>query len=155
MRVLLIGERANSALDPTLDCLSVKGWAAKAQFMGAFSDRRSRTKLVSIGVDVSECASMNLLLPAPAGAEWDARRAADVAVLVASRLDRYALTLLAGLKVARAFGVDGRLADLAGRRVEVGGGDALVIPHPSGLNHWWNDPKNVEELRRCLRRFAS
>jgi hypothetical protein len=30
------------------------------------------------------------------------------------------------------------------------GFDVAVIPHPSGVNHWWNDPAN----RRRFAEFA-
>lgn len=29
-----------------------------------------------------------------------------------------------------------------------------VLPHPSGVNLWWNDPANVERARRFLREAA-
>lgn len=27
-------------------------------------------------------------------------------------------------------------------------GRFVVVPHPSGISHWWNDPANVERARR-------
>ncbi len=56
--------------------------------------------------------------------------------------------LLAGKAVARAFGLQvlpyfrwtrHRRAWLA------------VIPHPSGVSHWWNEPRNVRRARRFMR----
>lgn len=29
----------------------------------------------------------------------------------------------------------------------------FVLPHPSGVNRWWNDPKNHTRARRALRKF--
>lgn len=46
--------------------------------------------------------------------------------------------LLAGQQVARAFGHSGRLY----RFEAVMGVRAATIPHPSGLNRYWNDPRN-------------
>jgi hypothetical protein len=31
------------------------------------------------------------------------------------------------------------------------GGRAVVIPHPSGVNHWWNKPGRLEETIGILR----
>ena len=30
----------------------------------------------------------------------------------------------------------------------------LIFPHPSGVNRWWNDPKNRRRARAALRQFA-
>jgi uracil-DNA glycosylase len=30
----------------------------------------------------------------------------------------------------------------------------LILPHPSGLNRWWNDPRNRRAAQRKLRRFC-
>lgn len=61
--------------------------------------------------------------------------------------------LLVGLRVADAFDVSVpylRWETLVGdpdRRV-------AVFPHPSGVNRWWNEPKNEIRARRFLRRLA-
>lgn len=48
--------------------------------------------------------------------------------------------VLLGRHVARAFGAQGapflEWFDLRGAW-------AAVVPHPSGVNHWWNDPANT------------
>lgn len=59
--------------------------------------------------------------------------------------------LLAGKRVASAFGLDEEyLADpvafpIGGRPVAV-----HVVPHPSGVNRWWNEPANRERARAFL-----
>lgn len=58
------------------------------------------------------------------------------------------VVLLAGKRVAEAFGE--RRAyfewfDLRGAR-------AAVIPHPSGISHWWNEPANVARAAAFMRR---
>ena len=65
----------------------------------------------------------------------------------AARMPLTPVTLVLGQQVAHAF----RLApiyfqwqDLRGRRV-------AVIPHPSGINRWDNDPVNVTQAQRFLR----
>lgn len=59
--------------------------------------------------------------------------------------------LLAGRKVAAAFGV-GRMPYLEWFRLR--GGMAAVLPHPSGINRWWNDADNVARAREFLRGCA-
>jgi hypothetical protein len=58
--------------------------------------------------------------------------------------------VLLGAKVARCFGLPWR--PLA--RYEWTGGEALVVPHPSGVNRWWNEARNRRAARRALRAFA-
>jgi uracil-DNA glycosylase len=31
----------------------------------------------------------------------------------------------------------------------------ITIPHPSGINHWWNEPKNEQLASRVLRMFLA
>lgn len=60
--------------------------------------------------------------------------------------------VLVGAKVCRCFDVDAGRAprcqwiDLAPRRV----GHVAMLPHPSGLNLWYNEPANVERARAFL-----
>ena len=152
MRALVIGERMNLPEVPGWAEMIPARWVRLSLRLGAFRDRVSRAKLASVGVDVASCDSMNLVCPAPQGVGWDAaaaRRSAEV--LTDQHLPRCSAAYLCGLRVARAFGVRGRIADLAGKTAgEIGGCRLVVLPHPSGLNLWWNDPRNVRRLRRCL-----
>lgn len=58
--------------------------------------------------------------------------------------------ILAGTRVARAFGLKRsqyeflRWFEFRGRRI-------AVVPHPSGIVRWWNDPKNRAALERFLK----
>lgn len=62
----------------------------------------------------------------------------------ARRLRTRGTVLLAGRVVAAAFGLaDAEYFEPRGR--------FHVIPHPSGVSHWWNDPANVRRARRFLR----
>jgi uracil-DNA glycosylase len=84
-------------------------------------------------------------------------RAAAVAILARCRRDRI---VFVGSRVARAFGVpapvlepcrwyDARLfAPFNGRRWPAA---VALLPHPSGLCRFWNEPANVELARRFLR----
>ncbi len=58
-------------------------------------------------------------------------------------------TVLLGGNVARAFHFDHPVLTW----VDEVGDDALVAlcPHPSGVNRWWNDPRNVRRARRFWR----
>lgn len=56
----------------------------------------------------------------------------------ASRIVLRGVVLLAGKRVAAAFGVRARYF----APVSVGRATVYVIPHPSGRNRWWNSPEN-------------
>lgn len=60
--------------------------------------------------------------------------------------------ILCGRAVAKAFEVDH--AD-AFEWVSGPGFECAVIPHPSGVNRWWNDVANVERARAFLRETFS
>lgn len=70
---------------------------------------------------------------------------------IADAMELEGVVLLVGRLVARAFGEGGRpwfeWFDLRGVR-------ATVVPHPSGLNRWWNDPVNVERAGEFMREVA-
>lgn len=61
--------------------------------------------------------------------------------------------VLLGANVSRAFGVSFRkLSEVVLSWHPVGEGlAAAVVPHPSGLNRWWNDPDNRVRARLFLR----
>jgi hypothetical protein len=52
-----------------------------------------------------------------------------------------------------------RVADVFGVLANVGyfekklynGAEAYVLPHPSGVNRWWNDPKNMHTAMVFMR----
>jgi hypothetical protein len=54
--------------------------------------------------------------------------------------------VFAGKRVARAFG---HVEDYY-----VWDGKRVTMPHPSGINHHWNEPRNVRRARRFLRSLA-
>lgn len=85
------------------------------------------------------------------------REAREAAQEARAHLREFARVVLLGRNVAAAFG----LADLPylqwaalddGRRR--GWPRVAVVPHPSGVNHFWNDPANVARAERFLRALA-
>ena len=60
--------------------------------------------------------------------------------------------VLLGRRVQRSFGLDGQ--DALTEIVRSGGGPVILcLPHPSGLNRWWNDPAHVVAATEALRRI--
>lgn len=59
------------------------------------------------------------------------------------------VVLLMGKAVARAFSCDGVEYF---EWFDMDGGRAAVVPHPSGVNRWWNEERNRQKARRFLRR---
>jgi len=108
------------------------------------------------GVDITEFlrlfARANVLdaWPGPGaskGAQFpmvEARRGAE---RLATKFVRGRLVILLGHRTAAAFGV--RDVYFAKRRI--GAADVVVMPHPSGINRWYNDPTNVARARRFMR----
>ncbi|MBA2360420.1 MAG: uracil-DNA glycosylase [Actinobacteria bacterium] len=65
-------------------------------------------------------------------------------------LIRPALVLVVGgLSAKRLLGVT-NLTDAIGRRYELEGATAILLPHPSGTSRWLNDPANRERLGGAL-----
>lgn len=55
--------------------------------------------------------------------------------------------LLLGKRVARAFGCPTEYF----ARWWIDRAEAFVVPHPSGINRWWNDHANVDKAARFMR----
>lgn len=67
--------------------------------------------------------------------------------LVAERMRLRGLVLLAGRNVGEAFGLAADYFEWRRR----GATRYVVIPHPSGVSRWWNDPRNVIRASAFLR----
>jgi hypothetical protein len=72
--------------------------------------------------------------------------------LAARRFKMARRTALAGRLVAQAFGL-GRVPYFEWRRF--GRDDVVVIPHPSGINRWWNDRHNRARVGVFLQGLVS
>lgn len=62
-------------------------------------------------------------------------------------------TFLLGKRVAQAFGFLPKARFLSGYFSPAGEWRIMIIPHPSGINIWWNDPANVRRAKKEARRF--
>lgn len=84
----------------------------------------------------------------------EARVAADAFLEVIEIVQPEAI-LLAGRRVAAAFRhhMHHRGTDYF-EHLELEGREARVVPHPSGVNRWWNDPANRERARKFLAELA-
>lgn len=136
--------------------LLVVGWAPthdgedKAFDSKTYSGGRLRDLM---GVDPHSVAVVEYLLPSPVddekGADYSLARQRAVDLLIEHPKSQL---LLIGREAARAFGVDKEL----GRNgyfhwFNTGERLVSVIPHPSGVNRWWNDKQNMERARLFLR----
>lgn len=131
MKPVIIGQAPGPNSGPTpFDGLSGD---RLARYMGFEGRGELRTR-----VDL-----MNVLksYPGPKGSKGDAfplRRARRGAQKIARQLHGRRV-LLAGKQVARAFGVRTGYFQWSAHEK---GFEVAVIPHPSGVNHWWNDRAN-------------
>lgn len=144
-RTIVLGERANDDELTRPETDDRARWRA-ALASGAFRIETSARKLLSVGVDLSRTRSANLLPPSRSR-EWDAEAAARIA--------REALTdqpwmdwIACGRRVWLALTGDSS-ADW-GDSFDLSTGRAILVPHPSGLNRWWNDARAVERLRETI-----
>lgn len=84
----------------------------------------------------------------------DQARKTAVDLLIFGKLNR--TTVMLGGNVARAFGFPS--VGLEMFRWNVIDGSPLIrlafCPHPSGVSHFWNEPKNVAAARHFWRRLA-
>ncbi len=70
------------------------------------------------------------------------------AEMLARRFVRDRFVVLLGLRVGRAFGLT---AATYFERVQFGRATVVVVPHPSGVNRWYNSAANVRRMRRFMR----
>jgi uracil-DNA glycosylase len=93
----------------------------------------------------------NLLQAFPGKAGKGDRFPMAEARAAATKMRLRGTVLFAGKKVAAAFGCSSAMYFEWRRR---GGFRYAVVPHPSGVNRWWNDPSNRERARAFFRDLA-
>lgn len=168
--VIIIGERFNSNRREAFNRMPPLAWLELSLQLGAFNDSCSRLRLQSIGIDVASMRSMNITPPGPQWWPWEA----DVARRNAEAFWRHDLlnyntVYLCGRRVAYAFGIGTEhrvlsrfVADPSqfGNVGRVATGDRrcdwptlMILPHPSGLNRWWNDRDNLLLARDLVKNW--
>jgi uracil-DNA glycosylase len=130
-------------------------------FSGRSGSRLARLAELDPGALGDHFLLVNLLSGWPGqcgkGSAFPVRRAARAAdrVLPMIMAEGVALVVLAGRRVQAALGLGG-----PGRPFlewdhfapwSQAGFSHAVLPHPSGVNHWWNDPANEALAGRFLR----
>lgn len=126
-------------------------------FDGASGRRLAKMLGLGLGELLSAVEPVNLIGRFPGGRASGKGDAfpMDQARRAAKRLRprlRGRLVLMAGRAVARAFGVRAEFFEL----VDTGlGFDAVVVPHPSGVSHWWNRKENRRRAKRAFRKLLS
>lgn len=109
-------------------------------------------KLEALGIRRGT-ACLNMLPPADCG-EWDevaACRVASTMKLWLYDTRRYERLVMFGKRVAEAL--VGPCELLGMYNVGPAAVPAIVVPHPSGLNRWWNDRENWERAREAMEDF--
>lgn len=155
-KVLLIGEAPNggglrshlleSILLRAMDERCVRTCSDVARAWLAFMDE---PRLVNLAAEVRH---VNML-EENCGSDFDAERARTRAeylyLWLMRRPSRYPYLLLAGQRVAQVMGYDasGNPPFVSFRWA---GRCACVVPHPSGVNRWWNDAGNRRKALRYL-----
>lgn len=79
----------------------------------------------------------------------EAGRAAAVELLADCHAARM---VLLGQNVARCFGLEHHAPLSTG--LFMNGIQFFLLPHPSGINRWWNEPKNARAAQKKLREFV-
>lgn len=105
-------------------------------------------------------ARMNLLDRWPGaaptkGARWDARAATMAARKARRRFINGRLVILLGWRVAATFRLTADICEYLQEYWLVRNGHILdarvvVVPHPSGVNRWYNDAGNVARMRAFM-----
>jgi len=90
--------------------------------------------------------------PSSKGDLFDRAAARESWIELGSELPPNTLLLCAGRAVAKIVGVGHQAWFESGiMHNHRGRFEVVVIPHPSGISHWWNDPEHVSEARDFLR----
>lgn len=140
-RPLIVGEAPSATSDP------------ETPISGECGKRLARYASLSLSDFQAKFARMNLIMKYPGkdegskGTRWDAATAKRFADVVDSK-DR--LVILLGLRVAAAFGFKADYLEEKPYR----GGLFVIVPHPSGINQWYNKWRNVAKVKKYLTAVA-
>lgn len=81
------------------------------------------------------------------GFEFDFESAQIEARQLVRGFKRGQIVLLLGGRVTEAFGVHHEYFN----EVKLNGARCYIVPHPSGVNRWWNDQDNVKKATAFMR----
>ena len=147
MRPLVVGEapsRTSDPADPITGRCGAKIAALAGLTVDEFADRFERANLLD---------AYPGKLDGSKGTLWDpisAKKRADE--IVGERFGASRYVVLLGRRVATAFGV-GRV-DYMEETAAIRGAAVVVLPHPSGINRWYNDARNVARASAFMKRIA-
>lgn len=147
MKPLLIGE-APSKNEPLPKPLEGRIGRRLASFAGItfeqYLERFDRINLLEVRQDTKE-----------KGFTFNRETARVSAVALIPRIDRYENVILLGKRVRDAFGIIKEYFEPHHwKHYESGlyeGTTIYVVPHPSGVNRWFNDPANREKMSAFMR----
>ena len=142
MKPLIIGEGPSKYGDPS------------RPIGGRIGRRLAALSGVDSATFAQQFSKMNLLDTWPGqsgkGSKFDAARARESAQRSGRRLRRGRIVILLGKRVAEAFGIEPVYFD----RQSLRDADAFVVPHPSGVNRWYNVSSNRRKMRAFMMRVA-
>lgn len=93
------------------------------------------------------------LWPGPSGRKGAAFPVVAARLLADRMIGRFRFdrtVVLLGKRTAAAFGLSVGYFE----PVMIGRATVLVVPHPSGVNRWFNEPANVRRMARFMRRIV-
>lgn len=148
MKPLIIGEAPSKNEHPPSPIAGRIGRRlAKCAGMNfeAFLEHFDRVNLLEVRQDTAEH-----------GFKFDMGQARHNAVQLIPRMMAAPYVLLLGRRVSAAFWLDAayftriRFPRMVNGGVEEGA-VVYIVPHPSGFNHWWNDPEHVRQAEDFMR----
>lgn len=136
MRILMIGQAPNQHGDPLKPCT------------GRFMDFLCGVAGISRTRYLRAFERMNLLPAWPGKSGKGDAFPIEEARQKAAEIDMTGrVVVVCGQRAATAFGIKAAFLE----RVEQQGAVFYILPHPSGLNRWWNDLENRRRAGRLVR----
>lgn len=133
--VVIIGERYSSPPTEPTEPLAAS----------SYSGERLRSLADLSSEEYERRADRANLLPGSGQDEWDMMAARQRAAEFISLL-QHRFVILLGRKVASAFGIFSQWFE----ETRSYSAEYYVMPHPSGMNRWWNTPRNMEQAREFM-----
>jgi hypothetical protein len=175
VKIVVIGEAPNQAADALAEAASSRGYRGRLQKSekGAFAERMlDRVAVTGTCGERIACLSgimfreflrrtdrFNVLRRWPGSngkGDLFPRDAAQQGALRLRRILPGRRVLFLGRRAAGAFKVSGDYLTWARKEVDLPGKptkfEVAILPHPLGINRWWNDPENRGRAERFLRR---